>query len=153
MKNAPDHKAAESANTQRDYKASELPKRINTVTSGVLAALLEGQAITGMEAVFKQSTTRAAAIINYLESRYGWHIKRRDIATGTNDGRVAWVREYWLTAQAREAAFQAGARPWVDDVKAAAAKRRKQREAVKARAAKLSAQRIDPRQGDFLGGL
>ncbi|MEM5276704.1 helix-turn-helix domain-containing protein [Cupriavidus taiwanensis] len=152
MKNAPDHEAAESANTQRKYKTNALPKRINTLTAGMLAALLEGQKITGMEAVFKQSTTRAAAVIHYLTHKYGWQIEREDFATGTKDGRVAWVSAYWLTAQAREAAFNAGARAWIDDVKAAAAKRRMRADAVKTKATRLNAMRIDPRQRDLFGG-
>ncbi|AGW91518.1 hypothetical protein N234_15925 [Ralstonia pickettii DTP0602] len=153
MKNAPDHKAAESANTEQKYKTNVLPKRINTVRAGVLAALLEGDAVTGMDAVFNQSTTRAAAVIHALETKYGWHIERRDMATGTKDGRVAWVTVYWLSARSREAAFAAGARPWIDEVKAAAAKRRKQAHVTKTRAARLNAARFDPRQGDLLGGL
>ncbi|MFC5427213.1 hypothetical protein ACFPTO_00050 [Paraburkholderia denitrificans] len=149
MKNARSQREGTSAKDQGYFTVGALPKRTNTVTAGVLATLLEGDVVTGMEAVFKQSTTRAAALIYYLEADYGWHIERRDIATGTNDGRVAWVSVYWLAAQAREAAFAAGARAWIDDVKVAADKRRKQRAAVKVSAAKLNARRIDPRQGDL----
>ncbi|CAG4903335.1 helix-turn-helix domain-containing protein [Paraburkholderia saeva] len=142
-----------SAEGHGNHTAGTLPTRKNTVTASVLAALLEGQAITGMEAVFEQSTTRAAAFIYYLEAKYGWTIERRDIAAGTNDGRITWVSVYWLTAQAREAAFVAGARAWIDDVKTAASKRRKGADKAKATAAKLNKmRRIDPRQGDMFGG-
>jgi hypothetical protein len=152
MKNARQPKST-SAEGYGNHIAGALPVRKNTVTSSVLAALLEGRTLTGMEAVFEQSTTRAAAFVFYLEKTYGWFIERRDIAAGTNDGRITWVTVYWLTAAAREAAFAAGARAWIDDVKAAAEKRRKGADKAKATAAKLNKmRRIDPRQGDMFGG-
>ncbi|HDR9159703.1 TPA: hypothetical protein QDB06_001743 [Burkholderia vietnamiensis] len=152
MKNARQPKST-SAEGHGNHIAGALPVRKNTVTSSVLAALLEGRTITGMEAVFEQSTTRAAAFIYYLEAKYGWTIERRDIAAGTNDGRVTWVTAYWLTAAARETAFAGGARAWIDDVKAAAEKRRKGADKAKATAAKLNKmRRIDPRQDDMFGG-
>ncbi|WP_442808659.1 helix-turn-helix domain-containing protein [Trinickia soli] len=152
MKNARQPKST-SAEGHGNHIAGALPARKNTVTSSVLAALLEGRTITGMEAVFEQSTTRAAAFVFYLEETYGWVIERRDIAVGTNDGRITWVTAYWLTAAAREAAFAGGARAWIDDVKAAAERRRKGADKAKATAAKLNKmRRIDPRQGDMFGG-
>ncbi|CBJ38918.1 conserved protein of unknown function [Ralstonia solanacearum CMR15] len=153
MKNARHSKAASSANEHFNFTLGTLPKRTNTVTAGVLAAMIDGRIITGMEAVFKQSTTRAAAFIHRLEAEYGWHIDRRDIATGTEDGRVVWVTAYWLTNDAREAAFEAGAREWLNKVKADVAKRCKQVAAAKAKAARLNSLRTDPRQRDLLEGL
>lgn len=152
MKTPPTDRAAESADDKRDSnKPGTFPTRKNTVTASVLASLIEGNTVTGMEAVFNQSTTRAAAVIHYLEGRYCWTIERRDIATGTNDGRVAWVTAYWLSNGAREAAFEAGARVWIDTVKQARARLRKRSAEVKARAAKLN-RNFDPRQRDFFYG-
>jgi hypothetical protein len=153
MKNARPHKVETSAAGHGNSNVGALPVRISTVTASVLAMLLEGREITGMEAVFSQSTTRAAAFIHYLTEKYGWSIESRSIATGTNDGRVTWITVYWLTARVREAAFVAGARPWIDDVKTAASKRRTGAAKAKATAAKLNKmRRIDPRQGDMFGG-
>jgi hypothetical protein len=152
MKNARPQRVGTSANDQGHSTVGNLPKRINTVTAGVLAELLEGHAITGMDAVFRQCTTRAAAVILYLKSEYGWTFEHRDIATGTTDGRVAWVRAYWLSNATRAAAFADGARDWIDEVRAAAVKRRKGARDARTKAAKLNALRADPRQHDFFEG-
>ncbi|MFM0170612.1 helix-turn-helix domain-containing protein [Paraburkholderia sediminicola] len=148
MKNArPHNKAETSAKDKRNSTRGTLPCRINTVMAGVLAELLEGRTITGMEAVFNQSTTRAAAVIHYLESQYGWSIERTDVAAGTRDGRVAWVTAYWLSIAVRVAAFADGARGWVDEVKDAAWKRRQGASDAKARAAEFNA------SGNTLSGI
>lgn len=141
MKNARHSKAASSAIEHSNCNAGCLPKRINTVTASFLAALLEGQELTGMEAVFRQSTTRAAAWVHYLQSQYCWNIQRRDFADGTNDGRISWVTRYWLSARDHELAFAAGARAWVEAVNAATEKRRTKAAEVKAQAASLNAKR------------
>src|SRR5471032_2460012 len=96
MKNAPTANNDESAPDKRDSTPGTFPKRRNTVTAGVLAALMESKTITGMDGVFSMSSTRLAAFIFYLEQNYGWTIERRDFATGTNDGRESWVTQYWL---------------------------------------------------------
>jgi hypothetical protein len=94
-----------------------------------------------MEAVFRQSTTRAAAWVHYLEGKYGWTIARREIADGTNDGRISWVMLYWLSEDFIEAAFAAGAREWIDRVQTAVRKRCANVGEVKARAVRLNAGR------------
>jgi hypothetical protein len=139
-KNAQSSKAESSANEHRNSNGA-LPTRVNTVTASFLAELLEGNALTGMEAVFRQSTTRAAAWVHYLEGKYGWTIERREIADGTNDGRISWVTRYWLSDESREAAFAAGARGWIDRVQAAVSKRRANADEVKALAARINAGR------------
>ncbi len=153
MKNARPQQVETSALDKRNSSTGILPKRINTVTAGVLAAALEGQFTTGMAAVFNQSTTRAAAVIHRLRTEYGWDFAHKDIATGTSDGRVAWVKVYWLPLHVREAAFKAGARAWIDEVTAAAKKRRKGASKAKARAATLNTMRIDPRQDGLFDGM
>ncbi|HDR9078208.1 TPA: hypothetical protein QDA98_000758 [Burkholderia vietnamiensis] len=129
-----------SAKQHHNFNGS-LPRRVNTVTASFLAELLEGNALTGMEAVFRQSTTRAAAWVHYLESKYGWTIERHEVADGTNDGRISWVTRYWLSDESREAAFAAGARGWIDRVQAAIHNRRANADEVKTRAARLNAAR------------
>jgi len=141
MKNARHSEAASSANEQPNSSAGTLPARVNTVTAGFLAALLEGNELTGMEAVFRQSTTRAAAWAHYLEANYGWNIERCEVADGTNDGRISWVTRYWLSARDRELALAAGAREWIEAVNAATAKRSAKADEVKAKAARLNMKR------------
>jgi hypothetical protein len=122
------------------------------VVAAVLASLLESKAMTGMESVFKQSTTRLGAAIHYLEHRYDWHIDRRDFATGTNDGRIAEVTAYWLPQATIAQAFEAGARQWIDSVKTARALRRNDAEKCRNIATrKNAARKIDPRQSGLWG--
>ena len=47
-----------------------LPVRTNTACAEILARLLSGQEITGMDAVFATSTTRLSAHIHYLSQNY-----------------------------------------------------------------------------------
>ena len=135
-----------------------LPKRRNTVVADVLSRLLTGEAMTGMDGVFCASTTRLAANINYLTDRYGWTINRRDKAVGCNDGRVAWIREYFLDPPIITVAQQRGAAKFCDEVSLARTRLRTQaelakRQAQKANAAAAARQRqgwkSDPRQFEF----
>lgn len=159
MKNARHHdQAGTSARNQGNYNPGQLPHRRNTVTAAVLAGLLEGQTLTGMSAVFNLSTTRLAAAVHYLESRYGWHIERHSMATGTNDGRVQSITDYWLSQAIRIAAFESNARQWVDAVREARVKQRRMAGKCKAEAARINAARKhaskqDPRQFGLWGEL
>lgn len=156
MKNAPTTNSNESAPDKRDYTCGTLPKRINTVTAEVLATMLESNRLTGMESVFNQCTTRLAAFVGYLQTNYGWHIERKDMVVDTKDGRTPQITVYWLSQDSITAAFDAGAREWVDNVKAARADRRKQANKKKMSAAQKKAVRNqlrkkDPRQGGLWG--
>lgn len=156
MENARPQTSETSAPDKRNYNPGTLPKRINTVTAAVLAGLLESNVLTGMDSVFKQNTTRLGAVVHRLEREYGWCIDRRDVATGTSDGRVATISAYWLPQATIAKAFDAGAREWIDSVKAARAERRKQSDKCKANAARLNAARKhckshDPRQENLWG--
>lgn len=158
MKNAPTTISNESAPDKRDYTLGALPYRVNTVTAGVLAYLLEGRAPTGMGAVLKQSTTRLAAYIHRLASKYEWPIETRSVAAGTNDGRETWVSVYWLSQDTIAAAFDAGAREWIERVKEASARRRKYAGKCKASAAAKNTalrqmRKTDPRQSGLWGDL
>lgn len=156
MKNAPVQTTNEGAADTANYIPGTFPKRIDTVTAAVLAGLLESNTLTGMDSVFKQNTTRLGAVVHRLTQDYGWHIERRDIATGTNDGRIATISAYWLTQATIARAFEAGAREWIERVKTARAERKKQAEKCKADAARINATRRhfhnqDPRQGNLWG--
>lgn len=156
MKTPPNQTEFESAPDKRNYTPGNLPKRINTVTAAVLAGLLESNTMTGMDSVFKQSTTRLGAVIYRLEREYGWHIDRRDLATGTSDGRIATIAAYWIPQATIAQAFEAGARDWIESVKAARTERRKQSDKCKADAARINSARRhfkthDPRQENLWG--
>ena len=155
MKNARPQNSETSAADTANCTPGTLPKRINTVTAAVLAGLLESSTLTGLDSVYKQSTTRLGAVVHRLTRDYGWHIERRDIATGTNDGRVAEISAYWLPQATIAQAFETGAREWIESVKAARAERRKQSEKCKSDAAKINARRHfknhDPRQDNLWG--
>jgi hypothetical protein len=158
MQNAPTTNSNESAPDKRDYTPGALPTRVDTVTAEVLAKMLESHRLTGMESVFNQNTTRLAAFVGYLQERYGWNIERKDMAVDTKDGRTPWITTYWLAQDSIAAAFEAGARQWVDNVKAARADRRKQANKSKMSAAEKNSlrsqlHRQDPRQGGLWGDL
>lgn len=91
---------------------ARFPSRLASVTAEVLARLLRGERLTSLDAVAASSTTRLAAVIDYLTGQYGWAIDRKDLAAGCRDGRVAWVREYHLSAQVIANAQAAGGDGW-----------------------------------------
>lgn len=144
-----------------DFKANTafigaFPTRHNTVTAEILSRLLQGENLTGMDAVYCASTTRLAAVVEYLEKNYGWEIDRVDIDVGTNDGRVAVIRAYFLSRPTIRRAFDAGALEFCRSVKDARAKTRKHASKAKAEAAKRNAARaaakFDPNQGALFSG-
>ncbi|MFZ6730545.1 hypothetical protein ACO0LG_01285 [Undibacterium sp. Ji42W] len=105
-----------------------------------------------MEAAFKMSTTRLAAVIHYLGKKYAWNVERDDAATGTNDGRISWITVYWLPQGTISNAFAQDARGWIERVKTSRATQRKLSGKCKQLASKLNAcrQRVnDPRQASF----
>jgi hypothetical protein len=127
------------------------------VSAEVLARLISGESMTGMDAVFCASTTRLAAIIDYLETAYNWTIDRRDIDVGTKDGRIVVIRAYYLTRAVIRRAFDAGAIEFCRGVKSARAKLRdgasKTIALAKRRNAVRIASRVDPRQSHLFGGM
>ena len=134
-----------------------LPVKQNTVTADVLARLIAGERLTGLESVFDCSTTRLAAVVGYLGKDYAWNIQRDDKAIGCRDGRVTRVSVYWLCPNQTEAALAAGAGAWCQEVRAA--RRALRAKAAKARieAARANARKaarraeVDPRQGGLFG--
>ena len=143
--------ADKSALSNPDFTIGTFPERINTVRAAVLAALLESRVLTGLDAVVKESTTRLSAVVFALEKEYGWHIERKEVAAGTRDGRVAEIAQYWMLQSDIYAAFNVGARDWINRVKESRADRRKDADKCKMQAARMNAKRNkDPRQGDLL---
>ena len=139
MKSAPTTISNESAPDQRNYTVGRLPASRNTVTSAVLADLLESKVLTGMDGIFNQGTTRLSAVVHSLERNHGWTVERRTVATGTKDGRVALIAAYWLSPIIIEQAFATGARDWVDGVKAVRTKQREQANMCEDFAARINA--------------
>lgn len=163
MKNAQPHNKAEPSaldsvdSTKSAQLIGSFPIRCNTVVAEVLSRLLQGESLTGMSAVFSASTTRLAAVVDYLGEKYGWAIERVNIDVGTKDGRIAVVRTYFLTRSTIRRAFDSGALAFCRTVASERAKqrtysRKAMAEAKRRNAARL-ARRIDPRQLNLLGDL
>ena len=131
---------------------ASFPPKVAGVTAEVLARLLRGERLTGLDAVTESSTTRLAAVIGYLGKAYSWTIDREDKAAGCCDGRLAYITEYWLGDEAIVRSMKAGAAAWCAVVWQA--RRQLRMKAHEARAAAVranTARRDGHRQG--LGGL
>ena len=160
MKNAlPHNQAEQSAPDKRKFTGKPLgafPIRRDTVTAEILSRLIGGENLTGMDAVYCASTTRLAAVVDYLETAYGWSIDRVDMVVGTNDGRVPVIRAYFLDRPTIRRAFDAGALKFCQSVKDARAKTRKHAPKAKAEAVKRNAARaaakFNPHQGALFSG-
>jgi hypothetical protein len=113
MKNAPTQKSGESVRDKRDYTPGTMPELYSTVRAAVLAELLSGQVMTGMDSVFAQSTTRLSAVIYALENTYGWVIQRQDIDVNTKDGRSTRIVGYYLDQATIQEAAARGSRQWI----------------------------------------
>ena len=132
--------------------------RRNTVRAETLARLLNGERLTGLGAVAESSTTRLAAAVHVLRTKYGWPIEGQDLDVGCKDGRVSEVAVYFMTCESILAAFNAGASDFIKSVFEQRKARRKQapkarREAERRNIARaLARQRHNPWQGDFFQG-
>ncbi len=155
MKRAPDRvnsaEAAVVGKPDSTGRAGFLPSKLATVTAEVLARLLNHERLTSLAGVFDASTTRLSAVTHYLQGDYGWHILSTPKAVGCADGRVAFVCEYHLTAEAIAAANAAGAGAWCKDVRRARAALRKkaaeaEREAARRNEAMAAARHRAPGQ-------
>jgi hypothetical protein len=100
--------------------------RKTTVCAEVLCRTLNGETMTGMDAVFAASTTRLAAHIGYLETKYEWRFERGDKVVGCKDGRTQTITTYWLAPPAIERAMQCGGAAWCTSVRAARSAKRAQ---------------------------
>lgn len=134
--------------------AGSFPIRTNTVTADVLKRLLEGERMEGLGTVHQSSTTRLAAVINYLAEKYDWFICREDKANGCTDGRVSTVSVYWLLPSTIADAKTKGAVGWCADVRAARRKLRAKAADAKRFADAVNAarkQRQQAGQGNLFG--
>ena len=156
-----DNKAGAPGTGASIIQPGTLPHRKNTVVADVLSRLLRGQIMTGMDGVFGASTTRLAAHVYYLTDRYGWIFNRRDKAAGCSDGRVAWIREYFLDPAIITVARQRGAATFCNEVslartrlrtKAELAKRQAQKANAAAAARRQQSRKSDPRQFELRYG-
>ena len=153
------HPKNEMAGAQGDTAIiGTFPARRNTVRAETLARLLNGERLTGMDAVVGSSTTRLAAAIHMLRTKYEWQINDHDLDVGCKDGRVSEVAVYFMAPEIIEAAFNAGAGDFIKSVFDQRKARRKQapkarREAERRNIARaLARQRHNPWQGDFFQG-
>ena len=105
-------------------KCGTYPKRYSTVTSEVLAKLIDGEKLTGMQAVFEASTTRLAAKVHDLRRAYGWEITSTKRVVRTADGRNAEICEYSLPSHVIEAAMEGRGAQFCQGVKLMRAARR-----------------------------
>jgi hypothetical protein len=131
------------------------PVKFDSVVADVLAALLGHKRIGSLEGVYSASTTRLPARVHYLETRYGWTIERVDKATGCRDGRVAWVKDYFLAPEVIALAMAGGAGDWCANVKAARKAKRTQAAAARRQADLENAarkRRHHPGQGGLFDG-
>jgi hypothetical protein len=100
------------------------PERHSTIKADVLAQLLEGVRLTGMDAVWQINTTRLASQVHVLRSADGWPIESRGRTIDTSDGRSEEISVYSLPADVREAAMASGGTDYCASVKEARAARR-----------------------------
>jgi hypothetical protein len=135
--------------------AGRLPKLTNTVVADVLARLLGGERVEGLDTVKSSSTTRLAAVAHHLTKKHDWFICREDKAQGCADGRVSTVAVYWLLQSTIADSNKKGAAVWCADVRAARLKLRAKAAEAKRNADAINAackKRQDDRQADLFGG-
>ena len=106
-----------------DSKAGRFPKLTTTLRAEVLATMLAGDDMAGVESVFLSGSTKLATVMRALTRRYRWPIARREFATNMANGTVAWVSMYELPSEAIASAFDLGAEAWIAEVRAARSKR------------------------------
>lgn len=94
----------------------KFPKLTTTLRAGVLATLLAGEEVPGMEGAFANGSTKLATVMRALTRRYRWPIERNEFATNTADGQKAWVSMYTLPAEVVASAFDHGAAAWIEEV-------------------------------------
>lgn len=100
------------------------PSKHDTVCAEVLRRLISGERLTGLDGVSEASTTRLSAHIFYLEEAYAWCIERVDKANGCKDGRVTFIKEYFLSPSVIAHAMARGAAQWCATVRIARLKLR-----------------------------
>ena len=117
----PDFSKTQSStlNGENSNAPGRLPAKQSGVQAEILARLLNSERLTGLDAVTAVSTTRLSAVVFNLANKYGWPIKSTKKLAGCSDGRLVWVSEYTLSAEAVARAIDAGAAAWCSDVQKA----------------------------------
>jgi hypothetical protein len=108
-----------SEGTQRLKAPGKFPKSTTTLRAEVLATMLAGDDMAGVESVFSSGSTKLATVMRALTRRYRWPIERQEHATNMPDGTVAWVSMYTLPVEAVAGAFALGAEAWIEEVRVA----------------------------------
>lgn len=109
---------------QPEAVIGKFPKLTKTLRAEVLATMLAGDDMSGVESVFANGSTKLATVMRALTRRYRWPIEREEFATNTADGQVVWVSMYTMPATAIAGAFDLGAAAWIEEVRTAREKRR-----------------------------
>jgi len=126
MKTPDTTKAASSVPEQASSLPFSLPHRTDTASAEVLALMMRGEELTGMDGVHAASTTRLAAHIHYLCVQYGVETIRSERAVGCRDGRLVTITAYALPPAVVETARAGAAARWIAIVRTdRAAKRAK----------------------------
>lgn len=99
--------------------AGRLPSKFANVTSEVLARLLCGEHITGLEDVFNVCKNQMDVYIYCLVIKYGWTVERKKKVVVSKNGHMALVSEFWIDPDVIFMAKAAGADAWCAEVRAA----------------------------------
>jgi hypothetical protein len=141
MKTPDTTKAASSVPEQASSLPFSLPHRTDTACAEVLARLLKGEVLTGMDAVYAASTTRLAAHVHYLADNYRVETVTGERAVGCTDGRVATITTYELPPAVVEAARAGVAARWIATVRTDRAAKRAKAALAQKKAANINAAR------------
>lgn len=95
------------------------PAGPSSMRAQVLAVMLSGDDMTGMESIFDGRKVTLNTVMRALTRKYGWPIERRDFPTNTADGRAAWASVFCLPEEVVAAALRAGGADWLEGVQAA----------------------------------
>lgn len=108
---------------QRVKAPGKFPKSTTTLRAAVLATMLAGDDVSGMESVFSSGSTKLATVMRALARRYRWPIECREFATNAPGGQTVWVSMYVIPAAVIVSAFAAGAAAWIEEVRTARSRR------------------------------
>ena len=131
------------------------PSNYSCASAEVLALLLAGEKLTSNDTLRQCSTMRAAAIVNYLKTRYKWPIESIPMTVGCADGRIVTIACYQLPKHIIHSAIASGAERWCALVLQARMKLRKKAPAAYRRASNIECARKKPiqlGQGDLFQG-
>lgn len=105
--------------------ATTLPTRKGAAVASVLADLLSGGVLNGVDMADEIHSSRLKDHISTLRHRHGWTtIESSQIAKATKDGRVQWVKQYWLPIETLDGLDQKVVNAWVAEVRHIRAEKR-----------------------------